>query len=55
MPNVRYEELRPHQIVEAREACPLAWLPIGANEVAIAARTAQIAEEMGLSCASQPS
>jgi len=32
MPNVRYEELRPHQIVEAREACPLAWLPVGGIE-----------------------
>ncbi len=32
MSNVRYEELRPHQIVEAREACPIAWLPIGGIE-----------------------
>ncbi len=32
MRNVRYEELRPHQIVEEREACSLAWLPIGGLE-----------------------
>ena len=32
MRNVRYEELLPHQIVEAREACPLAYLAIGGVE-----------------------
>jgi len=29
---VRYERLRPKQIVEAREACPVAYLPIGTIE-----------------------
>lgn len=29
---VRYERLRPRQIVEAREACPVAYLPIGTIE-----------------------
>jgi creatinine amidohydrolase len=29
---VRYERLRPHQIREAREACPVAYLPIGTIE-----------------------
>ena len=32
MSEVRYERLLPHQIVEAREACPLAYLPIGTVE-----------------------
>ncbi len=32
MPNVRYEELLPHQIVEAREQCPIAYLAIGGLE-----------------------
>ncbi len=32
MDDVQYERLRPHQIVEAREACPLAYLPIGTVE-----------------------
>lgn len=29
---VQYERLRPRQIVEAREACPVAYLPIGTIE-----------------------
>jgi creatinine amidohydrolase len=29
---VRYERLRPAQIVAQREACPVAWLPIGTIE-----------------------
>jgi len=29
---VRYERLRPAQIVAAREACPVAYLPIGTIE-----------------------
>jgi len=29
---VRYERLRPAQIVARREACPVAWLPIGTIE-----------------------
>jgi hypothetical protein len=28
-PLVRYERLRPAQIVARREACPIGWLPIG--------------------------
>lgn len=32
MRNVRYEELLPHQIVEAREECPIAYLAIGGVE-----------------------
>ncbi len=32
MRNVRYEELLPHQIVEAREACPIAYMGIGGVE-----------------------
>jgi len=33
MPNeIRYERMRPRQIVEAREACPVAYLPIGTIE-----------------------
>lgn len=32
MPIVRYERLRPAQIVAQREACPIAWLPIGTIE-----------------------
>ncbi len=31
-PVVRYERLRPAQIVARREACPVAWLPIGTIE-----------------------
>lgn len=30
--DVRYERLRPHQIVARREACPVAYLPIGTLE-----------------------
>ncbi len=32
MPNVCYERLRPAEIVAAREACPVAWIPIGTIE-----------------------
>ncbi len=32
MRNVRYEELLPHQIVAAREECPIAYLAIGGVE-----------------------
>lgn len=32
MPIVRYERLRPAQIVAQREACPIVWLPIGTIE-----------------------
>lgn len=32
IPVVRYERLRPAQIVARREACPVAWLPIGTIE-----------------------
>ena len=32
MRNVRYEELLPHQIVEARESCPIAYIAIGGLE-----------------------
>ncbi len=32
MRNVRYEELLPHQIVEAREECPIAYIAIGGVE-----------------------
>ncbi len=32
MRNVRYEELLPHQIVEAREECPIAYMAIGGVE-----------------------
>jgi creatinine amidohydrolase len=32
METVRYERLRPAQIVERREACPVAYLPIGTIE-----------------------
>jgi creatinine amidohydrolase len=32
MRNVRYEELLPHQIVEAREDCPIAYMAIGGVE-----------------------
>jgi len=31
-PEVRYERLRPAQIVAARQACPVAWIPIGTIE-----------------------
>ncbi len=31
-PNVRYERLRPAQIIARREACPVAYLPIGTIE-----------------------
>ena len=30
--SVQYERLRPAQIVERREACPVAYLPIGTIE-----------------------
>ena len=32
LPVVRYERLRPAQIVARREACPVAYLPIGTIE-----------------------
>jgi creatinine amidohydrolase len=32
MSEVRYERLRPKQIVAAREACPAAYLPLGTIE-----------------------
>jgi creatinine amidohydrolase len=32
MPKVRYHEMLPHEIVAAREACPLAYVPLGGIE-----------------------
>lgn len=32
MAKVRYQEMLPHEIVEAREACPVAYVPIGGVE-----------------------
>src|SRR3990170_5235388 len=32
MPQVRYEEMLPHEVVEAREKCPIAYVPIGGIE-----------------------
>lgn len=32
MPKVRYEEMLPHEVVEAREKCPIAYVPIGGVE-----------------------
>jgi creatinine amidohydrolase len=32
MPKVRYEEMLPHEVVEAREKCPVAYIPIGGIE-----------------------
>ena len=32
LPNVRYNEMLPHEIVAARQACPIAYLPIGGVE-----------------------
>ena len=31
-PSVRYERLRPAEIVARREACPVAWVPVGTIE-----------------------
>lgn len=32
LPEVRYERMRPRQIIAARKACPIAYLPIGTIE-----------------------
>lgn len=32
MPKVRYEEMLPHEVVAAREKCPIAYVPIGGIE-----------------------
>ncbi len=32
MPEARYHMLRPHEIVERRKACPVAYVPIGTIE-----------------------
>ncbi len=32
VPKVRYEEMLPHQIVEARQACPIAYVALGGVE-----------------------
>ncbi len=32
MPKVRYQEMLPHEIVAAREACPIAYVPLGGIE-----------------------
>ncbi|MBN1936869.1 MAG: creatininase family protein [Anaerolineae bacterium] len=55
IPEVRYHMLRPHQIVERRQACPAVYIPIGTIEWhgvhnAVGADTLQ-AEGLALLCA----